>query len=384
MTATRWMSPSEIDAMLPESRARTLPEPTYEPVDDGWTERPVPIGSAEAARAGRPLSAAELNGAKVLRTMDLAELDAAQPDPPPMLGIIPKVGLTVLAGPPKIGKSLLASQMALCVAQSLDAGDSPASAIPFLGHDLAEVLGDTIGAALLVMEEGSIAGISYRIRYQRGALGIEDALVNVAHRQRIRLDEKASRVALRAWVKEWRPSLVVLDPLNRLHGADENRPTQMTPVMDAMAALAYDHGCAVVAIHHLAKPSAERRGDVWDRFRGASSIRSGTDANLAMDGAGARVELVGEYRDAEPLKTFLELDRESLTFRLAEAPTLPSKIDRDELDVFLRDKVQVTVREVAVKFAASKNTAQTALDSLGLDTYDGPRGTRFYLTGTAQ
>jgi hypothetical protein len=307
--------------------------------------------------------------------MDLAELDAAQPDPPPMLGPIPQVGMTVVAGPPKIGKSLFASQMALCVGSVADAD---VSGPQFLGHALPQ------GTALLVMEEGSLAGISYRLRHQRAAAGIECARVHVAHRQRIRLDERASRLALREWVIEWKPSLVVLDPLNRLHGADENRPTQMTPVMDAMAELAYENACAVVAIHHLAKPSAERRGDIWDRFRGASSIRSGTDANLAMDGAGGRVELVGEYRDAEPLHTFLELDRESLTFRLTEPPALPGKIDRDELDAFLKGKPQVTVREVAVKFSASKNTAQTALDALGFDTYDGPRGTRFYLTGTAQ
>lgn len=340
------------------------------------TPRPVVIPSPQPQRQSR-------NGKRLL-TMDLAELDAAQPDPPPMLGIIPKIGLTVIAGPPKIGKSLLASQMALCASRVVDAGPEPGESPTFLGHDLSADLGDTIGSALLVMEEGSIAGISYRIRHQRAALDIEQAVVHVAHRQHIRLDEMSSRVALRDWVAEWKPSLVVLDPLNRLHGADENRPTQMTPVMDAMAGIAYDFGCAVLAIHHLGKPSAERRGDIWDRFRGASSIRSGTDANLAMDGAGARVELVGEYRDAEPLKTFLELDRESLTFRLADAPTLPGKIDRDELDAYLRDRAQVTVREIAVKFSASKNTAQAALDALGLDTYDGPRGTRFYVTGTAQ
>jgi hypothetical protein len=356
-------------------RAGRIVEPSYEPVEPAWPDEP--------AIGGRQRTALELNGGKVLRTMGLEELEKAEPNPPPMLGIIPKVGLTVIAGPPKIGKSLLASQMALCVGE-VPPDEQNAPAPMFLGHDLSQELGDQIGAALLVMEEGSLAGISYRIRHQRVSLGIEDAVVNVAHRQRIRLDEKASRVALRDWVATWKPSLVVLDPLNRLHGADENRPTQMTPVMDAMAGIAYEFGCAVLAVHHLAKPSAERRGDIWDRFRGASSIRSGTDANLAMDGAGARVELVGEYRDAEPLHQYLELDRESVSFTLAEAPTLPGKVDRDELDAFLSPLKQVSVRQVALHFKTSKNTAQTALDVLGLDTYDGPRGTRFYVTGTAQ
>ena len=79
-------------------------------------------------------------------------------------------------------------------------------------------------------------------------------------------------------------------------------------------------------IHHLAKPSAERRGDIWDRFRGASSIRSGTDANLILDGSGDRVRMYGEFRDAEPLSAYLELDRTSLTFHVVDAPKGTGKV----------------------------------------------------------
>ena len=371
------------DFAVPASGAPVLRlEPRYEPVEPAWMDEPA-IGQ-------RPNVRTVTDG---LATISFDEIEKARPEPPPMLGIIPKVGLTVLAGPPKIGKSLLASQMALGLSygewagfdgDAAERGEPPASTL-FLGHDLKDEYSITAQAiALLVMEEGSLAGISYRLRHQLEGMGLKDPILDVAHRQRVRLDDRGSVKKLRGWVEQWQPALVVLDPLNRLHGADENRPTQMTPVMDAMAGLAYDFGIAVVAIHHLAKPSAERRGDIWDRFRGASSIRSGTDCNLAMDAAGSRVELVGEYRDAEPLRMFLELDRETLTFRRTEAVSLPGKIDRDALDAFLSGRPQVTVREVAVALGASKNTAQTALDSLGLDTYDGPRGTRFYVTGTAQ
>jgi RecA-family ATPase len=113
------------------------------------------------------------------------------------------------------------------------------------------------------------------------------------HRQRVRLDNRQGVNRLRSFVEQLNPCLVGLDPLNRLHGADDNRPTQMTPVIDALAGIAYDYSCAIVAIHHLAKPSAERRGDVWDRFRGAGAIRLGTVADLAPDGSGDRMKLVG-------------------------------------------------------------------------------------------
>lgn len=283
-----------------------------------------------------------------------SDLMAEPPDPPPQLRPgVPKVGLTVLAGPPKIGKTLAASQWAL----------------------------ETRLPALLVIEEGSLAGIAYRMRRQADELDVGEPPVNVLHRQRFRLDETGSVKRLREIIRALnpRPQMVVLDPLNRLHGADENRPTQMTPVMDALAGIAYDFEIAVLAVHHLAKPSQERRGDIWDRFRGASSIRSSTDANLAMDGTGDRIRLVGEFRDAEPLNTWLELDRESLLFQPAEPPDAPAKVDPIALRAYVEERTQVTARQVCEQFDVARHTALKALRALGCDEYEGPRRSRIFV-----
>jgi hypothetical protein len=242
------------------------------------------------------------------------------------------------AGPPKVGKTLWIPQTAL----------------------------ESGRPCLLVLREGSLAGIVYRLSRQADALGVTDPPILVMHRQRARLDARRSD-QLRAIVAAERPALVALDPLNRLPWADENRPSQMTSVMDAMAGIAYDFGCAVLAVHRLAKPSAKRRGDIWDRYRGASSIRSGTDANLALDGSGDRVRLVGELRDAEPLSEWLELDREALLFRPADAPEAPSKVDAIALRAFVEGRRQVTAQAVMDEFRVTKNTALRALRALGCD-----------------
>ena len=292
-----------------------------------------------------------------LRALSWDELMAEPPDPPPMIAPgIPEVGVTVIAGSPKVGKTLYASQTAL----------------------------QTGRPALVVVEEGSLAGIAYRLRRQAAELGIDRPLVEVLHRKRIRLDERRSVAMLRAYVEATRPALVILDPLNRLHSADENRPSQMTPVMDALAELAYDVRCAVLAVHHLAKPSAERRGDIWDRFRGASSIRSGTDANLVLDGASERVRLVGEFRDAEPMTEWLELDRDALLFRPADPPEAPTKVDPIALRAFVDERGQVVARQIVEHFAVSKATALVALRALGCDEYAGSRGQITFSLGTVQ
>lgn len=344
-----------------------LHEPVY--VDDDPTVQDFD----EPAIGARPAAAKP-----GLKTYGLAELLSTSIEPPEMLAVgVPKVGLTVAAGPPKVGKTLFSSQLALGVS-GFNRSDEPMA--EFLGHPAAT------GPVLMILEEGSLAGIAWRIRRQMEALGITGAGIEIAHRQRVRLDDVRSVRDLRARVEYLDPSLVIVDPLNRLHGADENRPTQMTPVMDALAGIAYDFETAVLAIHHLAKPSQERRGTVWDRFRGASSIRSGTDANLILDGNGAAVQLVGEFRDAEPLSEYLELDRSTLTFRLVEAPAIAGKIDQAALEAFLGESDRVTIREVMARFdVKSKATAIRAIEALpGIDWFDGPRNQRFYTLGTVQ
>lgn len=354
------MSAAELDAIMPKVPL-PRPEPVYVPVQDEppWTAEPV-IG----ARPQR----------LEIKTHSMAELVAMHIEPPPMLveGTVPEVGLTVLAGPPKVGKTLLASQMGLVVGAE---GSQP----DFLGR------GTGSGPVLIVVEEGSIAGLSWRLRHQSAALGIDSARIEVAHRQRIRLDAPRSVDLLRGKVASYRPVLVIVDPLNRLHGADENRPTQMTPVMDALAGIAYEFGCAVLAIHHLSKPSSERTGPIWDRFRGATSIRSGTDANLALEGGGTTVQMFGEFRDAEPLSEYLELDRPTLTFRAVEGPTVSRKVDPDALRTYIAEQDQVTVAKVVERFGVTRPTARVSLENLpDIDWYDGPRRTRFYTLGTGK
>lgn len=294
-----------------------------------------------------------------LSALSWADIMAAPDEPAPMIRPgVPVVGSIVLAGSPKAGKSLLASQWAL----------------------------ESHRPCLIVVEEGARERIAYRLRRQAAELGIADPPIHVLYRQRIRLDVPASVAALRALVADLGPALVILDPLNRLHTADENKPSQMTPVMDSLSDLAYDgQGRAVIAIHHVNKPSREQRGDAWDRLRGASSIRSGTDGNLVLDGdKGTYRKLLGEFRDAEPLIEHLELDRAALLLRSADVPVAPTKIDAIALRAFVEDRELVTVAQVVERFEVSRNTALTALRALGCDEFAGVRGALTFTLSTRQ
>lgn len=350
MSGQPWDMPS-----LAANPGRVLHEPAYEPTDEAppWPDDPAIGGHPDRPSIGfpRPVTGAP----KTLATLDWSEIMAEPDEPAPTIATgIPKIGLTVLAGSPKVGKSLYLTQTAL-----------------------------TVGRSLLVFEEGSRSGIAYRLRRQAAALGIAEPDLRLLHLQHLRLDNRAHVRQIRDVVAEYHPVMVGFDPLNRLHGADENRPSQMTPVMDALAGIAYDFACSVTCVHHLGKPSMERRGDIWDRFRGASSIRSGTDSNLILDTAGDQLHLVGEFRDAEPLSQYLTLDRDSLTFSDGEPPAGSGKIDRTALLALIRERGQVTAREVCEAFRVTKHTALDALDASGADSYAGMRGAlTFYLKET--
>jgi hypothetical protein len=310
----------------------------YEPVDEG--EPPFP---GESIIGARPKAITLI---KTNKPMSWAEIMAEPDEPVPTIAPgIPKVGLTVLAGSPKVGKSLYLTETAL-----------------------------TVGRTLLVFEEGSRSGIAYRLRRQAEALNVKEPDLRLLHLAHMRLDNRENVKRLRELVAEYKPVMVGLDPLNRLHGADENRPSQMTPVMDALAGIAYDFGCSVTCVHHLGKPSMERRGDIWDRFRGASSIRSGTDSNLILDNAGHQLHLVGEFRDAEPLSRYLVLDRDTLTFSEGEAPDA-SKVKAVDLLAFVLERGETGAREVMAAFGCSRNIAKERLDALAeLDKFEGARG----------
>jgi hypothetical protein len=309
----------------------------------------------------------------------LAEPDPDNPSLVDGLGI-PAVGTTILAGPPKSLKTLLASQLALCVS-TLEDGREDGDWMPFL--DLPVPCG---GVVLFVEEEGGRNPLRRRIERQRVGLGASPSIEFLLFNQ-IRLDAEASFKRLLATAKYHEPALIVLDPFAFLHSQDENKPAAMAPIMRRLSQLAGEAETSVMVLHHVTKPQADRpAGRLGDRIRGASSITAGVDALFLLDRKGEnRATLRGEFRDHEPIEFLLELDPETLLLRRLEVQKLAGKIDPDELLAFVRERVQVTRLHVAEHFGAAKNTARDALeDHPSLDWYDGPRKTRFYKEGTDQ
>ena len=90
-----------------------------------------------------------------------------------------------------------------------------------------------------------------------------------------------------------RPVLTIIDPLVRLHAADENRVNEMTPVMEELQRLT-ELGTAVLLVHHVSKrsgtrqPLEARRGDLERSSRPRTAISCSPGRRAARSSSGRR------------------------------------------------------------------------------------------------
>ena len=162
--------------------------------------------------------------------------------------VIPAGGLILLVGPPKAGKSFLALQVALAVAQGQ----------PFLGQPCAEArpvlyLQLDTPAALWQQRLADLAASGVDLS---GPLWFPDPASQPVSAS-ILVPE--GREWVRSVVEACDPDLVVIDTLREAHGADEDSSTSMKAVMDALRTAVGRR--AVLVVHHNRKPGLEGGAD---------------------------------------------------------------------------------------------------------------------------
>ncbi len=75
-------------------------------------------------------------------------------------------------------------------------------------------------------------------------------------------------------------ALVILDPLSRLHGGDENSNAVSTALISAAERIAQEFGCATIIIHHVSKQSATDKNASAHSGRGGSALGDGARSVL--------------------------------------------------------------------------------------------------------
>ncbi len=212
------------------------------------------------------LEAAERGvGARYFR---LEPFDAIEvPDEPEWLldGILPAHGLTVTYGEPGCGKSFLAADMGLAIAQGR----------PWGGKDTKP------GVIVYVTAEGA-SGFRKRITAYREHHGIADVIPFYIVADCPDLGTRPGDAgALIASIRDQVDGdvvAVIIDTLARaMLGADENNAADMGMFVENCARISNELNCACIVVHHCGK-------DGTKGARGSSVLKAAADAEIFVEG----------------------------------------------------------------------------------------------------
>jgi hypothetical protein len=123
----------------------------------------------------------------------------------------------------------------------------------------------------------------------------------------LRLDRDPHRRQLVETARRLRPRLLLLDPLVRLHGIDENNAGEVAGLLAYIRSLQRQLDLSVILVHHTRKNGA---GGVaaGQALRGSSDLHAFGDSNLYLRRARDRLQLSSEHRAAPaPPPVYLEL-----------------------------------------------------------------------------
>jgi AAA domain/CHC2 zinc finger len=190
-------------------------------------------------------------------------------------GIIPNVGLVVVWGEPKCGKSFQVFDMAAHIAAGWEYRGRRVKHCPVVYFALEG-------------QEGFVA----RVEAFRRAHNVADIPFYLSA-DRIVLPQDGAAVvqSIRAQFPGVKPGVVVLDTLNRSLGGSENDPSDMGQYVRAADMIREAFNCVVIVIHHCGVEGA--------RPRGHTSLTGAADAQIAVkrDDAGNIVATVEFMKD---------------------------------------------------------------------------------------
>ena len=201
-------------------------------------------------------------------------------------GLWGRQAVGIIGGEPKCGKSFLALDLAVAVAAGVPClrrfqTDQPGPVLMFAAEDAGHIV------------RRRLQGIA-----RAGGADFEALDIAVIDVPALRLDHRNDRQRLEETVERVRPRLMLLDPLVRLHGVDENTVADIAPILGFLRDLQRRFETAVLLVHHSRKSGATRPGQA---LRGSSELHAWGDSNLYLRRRDKQIVMTVEHRAAPGL-----------------------------------------------------------------------------------
>lgn len=316
----------------------------------------------KAAQAADPNQAPEAKSLIALMSSDEI-LNTTFPEPAWAVPNILPVGLTVLAGAAKIGKSWLALQIALSVATG------------------GMVFNERVarGGVLCLALEDSPRRLQERMRKQGWTLGLTAEFLTVGRFESeigYLRNGGAERLANQIKTKGYR--YVAIDTLSRAVEGDQNDAQEMTRGLTPLQEIAHQCNCAVVLIDHHRKGNGENPDTIADILGStAKGAMADTVWGLYRERGkrGARLKITG--RDLEERTLSLKMDYLTGAWQSeGEARELEMTVRLQEIIDAVAKLGTPTLKQIADEIGQDKSNTRKRLADLanrGVIQYTGDK-----------
>jgi hypothetical protein len=262
----------------------------------------------------------------------------------------------VIGGAPKCSKTWLGLDLALSVATGTACLGQFAVPQP--------------GPVLVYLAEDALPMVRERVAGMARHRGLELAAVevHVITAPTLRLDREPHRSRLLATARRLRPRLLVLDPLVRLHGIDENHAGEVAALLAYFRALQRQLDLSVVLVHHTRKNVASGIA-AGQGLRGSSDLHAFGDSNLYLRRTREHLLLSTEHRaaPAAPPVALQLVATDALTTHLeviAEAHEQPRRALQDQVLDLLAPGVVLTRAKLRDRLGVKNERLGEALEAL--------------------
>jgi hypothetical protein len=190
----------------------------------------------------------------------------------------------VIGGAPKCSKTWLGLDLALSVA----------TGTPCLGRYAVP----HPGPVLVYLAEDALPIVRQRVEgmARHRGLALERVEIYVITAPTLRLDHDPHRRQLQQTAQRLRPRLLLLDPLVRLHGIDENNASEVAGLLAYLRELQRQLDLSVMLVHHTRKNAAGVTAG--QSLRGSGDLHAFGGSNLYLRRVQDRLLLVSEHRAA--------------------------------------------------------------------------------------
>lgn len=265
----------------------------------------------------------------------------------------------VIGGAPKCSKTWLGLDIALSVA----------TGTPCLGKYVVP----KAGPVLVYLAEDALPIVRERVEgmARHRGLNLANVEIHVIAATTLRLDRTPDCTRLQGTVQRLAPRLLLLDPLVRLHGIDENHAGEVAGLLAYFRLLQRQFDLSVILVHHTRKNAAVGVA-AGQGLRGSSDIHAFGDSNLYLRRTKEHLVLSSEHRAAPASPpVYLELvgtDDETTHLQVIAELENPKRRSLQEqvLDLLAKGAV-VTRAKLREALAVKNERLGEALESLERD-----------------